>query len=188
MHSIAASVEAIGGLTEFGEAGNSESLKEGTAFLKNSVMRSFSQVLVDCYMADDIGRANIFVVPPFVKLGLLPTERGNVKFDELAEDPSNHSSDQNNNIDSTDSVQGKAFDQTKQSDVAEPGQETMQGRDESDSQPEITDIEVQTAITELVHSDKEELSKDDTVVHTSQPGHSASEGDDDDGEGETKQV
>lgn len=105
MNAVASEVQSLGGRTEFETASNAL-LAEGFDVFQfaykichnevmppeidyeydgsrwmNSVLLSFSRILVDTGLVRSLEEANAIVIPPFAKRGLLPTEEGNVRFD-----------------------------------------------------------------------------------------------------------
>ncbi|ORY10946.1 hypothetical protein BCR34DRAFT_336025 [Clohesyomyces aquaticus] len=151
---------------------------------KNSVLRLFSQVLVDCGLVDSIGDADVIVIPPFANLGLLPTKMGYVSFDELPEESSSDPEDQIDDTISTKLVRGQNSDQSKQTKASGSGsiQETINNKDKSGSRLEgTTKAELQTTTTELANLEEGQAlkEKEDTASHTSQLQRSATAGEED---------
>ena len=105
MNAVASEIQSLGGITELKPASGASSAQGfnvleftdrsgsgGAMHLEdyykydgdrwtNSVLLSFSQIMVDTGLVSNLTEANAIVIPPFARRGLLPTEEGNVTFE-----------------------------------------------------------------------------------------------------------
>ncbi|USP78311.1 uncharacterized protein yc1106_05585 [Curvularia clavata] len=182
MNSLTESIETVGGSTKIVGTFSIQSPyrdDRDASVKENSVLMSFSQALVDSGLVKKIWEAKALIIPPFANRGLLPTESGDIMFDEPVRKPNSRSSAQSSSTISVGSAQREPVDQSKQATVSGPTKETIEDNERSESQVEsVTKGETVTDNNERVNKDQEELAKDGLVAHSSQSARSAPEGED----------